>query len=160
MFDNDNNMSMYCVNNNSSSSSISLTREEVFIKIKDLVSQYRIDQEMRNDGNNQYYAIMCQSIHREFAGDFLSSKNNFSENVIDIVDKLKDEVKTFNKFMWFDYGEIREKKLSEKEDLLHSFYTLLKMKSPSKDPDLNQINNYINAQLLIIESKILTESEL
>jgi hypothetical protein len=62
--------------------------------------------------------------------------------------------------MWFDYGKIREKKLSEKEDLLHSFCTLLKIKSPSKDPSLNQINNCIDAQLLIIESKILTESEL
>jgi hypothetical protein len=62
--------------------------------------------------------------------------------------------------MWFDYGEIREKKLSEKEDLLHSFCTLLKMKSSSKNPYLNQINNFINTQLLIIESKILTESEL
>jgi hypothetical protein len=62
--------------------------------------------------------------------------------------------------MWFDYFEIREKKLSEKEDLLHSFYTLSKMKSSSKDPYLNQINNCIDAQLLIIESKILTKSEL
>jgi hypothetical protein len=62
--------------------------------------------------------------------------------------------------MWFDYGEIREKKLSIKEDLLHSFCTLLKMKSPSKDPYLNQINNCIDAKLLIIESKILTETEL
>jgi hypothetical protein len=51
---------------------------------------------MGNDGNDQYYAILSQSIHREFAGDILSSKNNFSENIIDIVDKLKDEVKTFN----------------------------------------------------------------
>jgi hypothetical protein len=62
--------------------------------------------------------------------------------------------------MWFDYSEVREKKLSEKEDLLHSFCTLLKMKSSSKDPYLNQINNCIDAQSLIIESKILTETEL
>jgi hypothetical protein len=62
--------------------------------------------------------------------------------------------------MWLDYDEIREKKLSEKEDLLHSFFTSLKMKSHSKDPYLNQINNFINAQLLIIESKILTDSTL
>jgi hypothetical protein len=26
-----------------------------------------------------------------------------------------------DEFMWFDYSELREKKLSEKEDLLHSF---------------------------------------
>jgi hypothetical protein len=62
--------------------------------------------------------------------------------------------------MWFDYGEHREKKISEKENLLHSFCTLLKMKSPSKDPYLNQLNNCISTQLLIIESKILTESVL
>jgi hypothetical protein len=62
--------------------------------------------------------------------------------------------------MWFDYSELREKKLSEKEDLLHCFCTLLKMKNPSKDPYLNQINNCIDAQLLIIESKILTETDL
>jgi hypothetical protein len=62
--------------------------------------------------------------------------------------------------MWFDYGELREKKLSVKEDLLHSFCLLLKMKSPSKNPYLNQIKNYTDAKLLIIESKILTESEL
>jgi hypothetical protein len=62
--------------------------------------------------------------------------------------------------MWFDYGEIREKKLSEKEDLLYSFCPILKMKSPSKDPYLNQFNNCIDTQLLIIESKILTETEL
>jgi hypothetical protein len=65
-----------------------------------------------------------------------------------------------DEFMWFDYGEIKEKKLSEKEDLLHSFCTLLKMKSPSKDPYLNQISKCIDAQLLIIENKILTETEL
>jgi hypothetical protein len=62
--------------------------------------------------------------------------------------------------MWFDYCEIREKKLSIKEDLLHSFYALLKIKSPSKVPYLNQINNCIDAKLMIIESKILTETEL
>jgi hypothetical protein len=39
---------------------------------------------------------LSQSNQTEFAGDFLNSKNNFSENVIDIVDKLKEEVKTFN----------------------------------------------------------------
>jgi hypothetical protein len=38
-------MSIFGVNNNSSSSSTSLTeKEEVFTQIKDLVSQYRIDQ--------------------------------------------------------------------------------------------------------------------
>jgi hypothetical protein len=62
--------------------------------------------------------------------------------------------------MWFDYGELREKKFSEKEDLFHSFWTLLKMKSPSKNPYLNQINNCIDVKLLIIESKILIELEL
>jgi hypothetical protein len=35
---------------------------------------------------------MSQSISTEFAGNFLSPKNKISENVIDIVDKLKDEV--------------------------------------------------------------------
>jgi hypothetical protein len=34
------------------------------------------------------------------------------------------------------------------------------VKSLSNDPYLNQINNCIDAQLLIIESKILTESTL
>jgi hypothetical protein len=54
MSDNDNNLSIYGVNNNSSSSSISFTEEEeVFTQIKDLVSKYRIDQEMKNDGNDQ-----------------------------------------------------------------------------------------------------------
>jgi hypothetical protein len=62
--------------------------------------------------------------------------------------------------MWFDYTEVREKKLSVKEGLLYSFCTLLKIKSPSKDPYLNQINNCINAKLLIIKSKILTKTEL
>jgi hypothetical protein len=53
MSDNDNNMSIYWVNNNSSSSSTSLTEEkEVFTQIKDLLSKYRIDQEMINDGND------------------------------------------------------------------------------------------------------------
>jgi hypothetical protein len=42
--------------------------------------------------------------------------------------------------MWFYYGELREKKLSQKEDLLHSFCTLLKMNSHRNDPYLNQIN--------------------
>jgi hypothetical protein len=65
-----------------------------------------------------------------------------------------------DEFMWFDYAEVREKKLSEKENLLHPFCPLLKMKSPSNDPYLNQINNCINLQLLIIDSKILTESAL
>jgi hypothetical protein len=96
MSDNDNNMSIYDTNNNNSSSSSSLTKEEVFIKIKDLVSQYRIDEEMKNDGNDQYYAILSQVIPNLYGGDVLSSKNNFSENVIDILDKLKDVVKTFN----------------------------------------------------------------
>jgi hypothetical protein len=58
------------------------------------------------------------------------------------------------------YDEHREKKLLEKEDLFHSFCTSLKMKSPSNDLFLNQINNCIDTQLLIIESKILTESRL
>jgi hypothetical protein len=62
--------------------------------------------------------------------------------------------------MWFDYGKLREKNLSIKEDLLHSFCTLLKIKNPSNNPYLNQINNCIDAELQIIESKILTESEL
>jgi hypothetical protein len=44
-------MSIYGVNNNSSSSSISLTEEE-FTQIKDLVSKYKIDQKMKNDGND------------------------------------------------------------------------------------------------------------
>jgi hypothetical protein len=51
MSDNDNNMNMYGVNNNSYSSTSSVG-EDLFIQIKDLVSQYRIDQEMMNDGND------------------------------------------------------------------------------------------------------------
>jgi hypothetical protein len=61
--------------------------------------------------------------------------------------------------MRFGNGKIREKKFSEKKDFMHSFCTLLKMKSPSNNPYLNQINNCIDAQLLINESKILTETE-
>jgi hypothetical protein len=62
--------------------------------------------------------------------------------------------------MWFNYGKPREKKLLEKVDVVYYFYTLLEMKSSSKDPYLKQINKSIDAQLLIIESKILTESAL
>jgi hypothetical protein len=42
---------------------------------------------MINDENDQYYSIISQRNYAEFVGDFLSPKNNFSENVIDIVDK-------------------------------------------------------------------------
>jgi hypothetical protein len=94
MSGNDNNMSIHGVSNNSSSSS--LTEEEVFTQIKDLVSQYRIDKEMENDGNDQYHSILSQAIPNLYGGDILSSKNNFSENVIDIFDKLKDKLKSFN----------------------------------------------------------------
>jgi hypothetical protein len=98
MSDNDNNMNMYGVNNNSSSSS-SLTKEEVFIKIKDLVSQYKIEQEMENDGNDQYYAILSQSIHKEFVGDILNSKNKIPEKVIEVVDILKNGIKSLMRRM-------------------------------------------------------------
>jgi hypothetical protein len=47
--------------------------------------------------------------------------------------------------MWFDYGEMREKKLSVKEDLFYSFYTLLKLKGLNNDHYLIQNNNCIDA---------------
>jgi hypothetical protein len=52
MFDNDNNMSIYGVSNNCSSSTSLIEEKEVFTQIKDLVSKYRINKEMKNDGND------------------------------------------------------------------------------------------------------------
>jgi hypothetical protein len=105
----------------------------------------------------------------------MDRKNNFSVWINESQKENNDEVSVLtqkqeekqlvaplspDEFMCFDYGELREKKLSVKENLLHFFCTLLKMKSFSNNPNLNQINNYINTQLLIIKSKILTESAL
>jgi hypothetical protein len=52
MSDNDYNMNMYGVNNSSFSLSTFLIEEDVFTQIKDLVGKKRIDQEMKNDGND------------------------------------------------------------------------------------------------------------
>jgi hypothetical protein len=64
------------------------------------------------------------------------SKNKNNNELSVLTQKQEEEQlvtpQSPDEFMWFDYGEVREKKLSEKEDLLHSFCTLLKMKSPRK----------------------------
>jgi hypothetical protein len=96
MSDNDNNMNMYWVNNNSSSSSISSMGKDVFTQILIILGKYRIDKEMKNDENDKYYAIISQPISRDYGGDILTPHNKISEDVINIVNKLKDEVKIFN----------------------------------------------------------------
>jgi hypothetical protein len=51
---------------------------------------------MKNDGNDEYYAIMSESNQTEFAGNFLNPKNEISENIIYMINILKIEVKKFN----------------------------------------------------------------
>jgi hypothetical protein len=62
MFDNDNNMNIYGVNNNNSSLSTYSMREDVLGEILYILNKYRIKQEMKNNRNDGYYAILSQTI--------------------------------------------------------------------------------------------------
>jgi hypothetical protein len=48
-------------------------RENVFGEILSILQQYRIRQEMKNDGNDGYYAIMSQTSPNSYGGDVLCS---------------------------------------------------------------------------------------
>jgi hypothetical protein len=90
-------MSIYGINNNSSLSSTSSMKQNAFFHKQTILNKYRIDQEMKNDGSDQYYVIMFQIIQTEFVGDILSPKSKISEEVIVMVKILNDNVKDFNK---------------------------------------------------------------
>jgi hypothetical protein len=63
-------MNMYGVNNNSFSSSSSLMEEEAFFQIKAILEKYRIDQDLKNDGNCRYYEIISQTIPHVYGRNF------------------------------------------------------------------------------------------
>jgi hypothetical protein len=86
---NKNDMNIYDINNNRSSSSISSMEDDVFIHIQALLSQYRIDEETKNDGNDRYYAIMPQDIPDDYGGDVLCLKKKIPEEITQLVNILK-----------------------------------------------------------------------
>jgi hypothetical protein len=120
-------MKMYGVNNNSSSSSTSSMEEDKFIQIKDLVSQYRIDQDMKNDGNDQYYTIMSQNISTEFAGDAVSPKTNDNNIVIEDDDDVNNSIisQNNNNDISLEHTNVFEKELDINSPL---FDNILKKK--------------------------------
>jgi hypothetical protein len=97
MSDNDNNMSIYGVNNNNFSSSISSIKEEVFIKLKGFTKY--IYNKSRDKKMMEMMDIMqlCLKLFQQNMEEMVfSPKNKISEDVMNMVNILKNEFKTFN----------------------------------------------------------------
>jgi hypothetical protein len=71
-------------------------QENVFGKILSILQKYRIRQEMKNDGNDGYYAILSQTSPNPYGGDVLCPESEIPEDVINIVKVLKSIVFNFN----------------------------------------------------------------
>jgi hypothetical protein len=57
---------------------------------------------MKNDGNDEYYAIMSQAIPNLYGGDVLSPQNKISEEVMNIFKILKKLVLKFNETHYYN----------------------------------------------------------
>jgi hypothetical protein len=87
---------MYDVNNNSSSSSSSSNEEETFFQIKTIFEKYRIEQDMKNEENCGYYAIMSQAIPEDYGGNFFGPQIEIPDDEKKFVNVLKTKVRKFN----------------------------------------------------------------
>jgi hypothetical protein len=77
-------------------------RENVYNKILFILQKYRIRQEMKNDGNDRYYAILSQTSPNSYEGDVLDPESEIPEDVMNVVKILKKIVFNFNKTYLYD----------------------------------------------------------
>jgi hypothetical protein len=101
MPDNKNNnkddMNMYGVNNNNSSSlSISSIEDEAFLYMQAILKKYRINQDMKNDESDGYYVIISQVIPNLYRGDALGLQSKIPYDVKILDNMIYSLVLIFN----------------------------------------------------------------